>query len=182
MKIYTKKGDTGKTSLIGGARVYKSDPRIDAYGTVDELNSFIGLVRDVCGDDESRKTLYRIQNILFDLGSHLASRPGGHRMQLPTITQDESLLLEQEIDRMSESLPELRHFILPGGHPHVSYCHLARTVCRRAERRVVELANAEEVEPVIILYLNRLSDYLFVLGRHIGAKLGVDEVKWIPER
>jgi cob(I)alamin adenosyltransferase len=180
MKIYTKKGDKGETSLIGGVKVAKSNIRIHAYGTVDELNSCIGVVRDMYQDKQSRNTLFRIQNLLFTIGSHLASHPEKSKMALPEIHEDDITLLEREIDRMNEGLPELTHFILPGGHTAASHCHVARCVCRRAERLTVELAETELVEPIIIKYLNRLSDYLFVLARQIGKDFGAEELKWIP--
>jgi cob(I)alamin adenosyltransferase len=180
MKIYTKTGDKGQTSLIGGVRVAKSNARIHAYGTVDELNSCIGVVRDVYDEKNARDTLFKIQNLLFTIGSHLASHPEKSRMTLPEITEDDITFLEQEMDRMNESLPELTHFILPGGHPAVSHCHVARCVCRRAERLAVQVAEEEKVEPILIKYLNRLSDYLFVLARMIGKDKGAEELKWIP--
>jgi cob(I)alamin adenosyltransferase len=182
MKIYTKKGDKGFTSLIGGVRIAKSNPRIHAYGTVDELNSCIGLVRDLYASPHAREVLYRIQNVLFTVGSHLASDPEKSHMKLPEIKEDEVLLLEQEMDRMNETLPALTHFILPGGHITVSHCHIARCVCRRAERLVVELNENALIEEIIIRYLNRLSDYLFVLSRQIALDEGADEIKWIPNK
>ena len=180
MKIYTKKGDKGQTSLIGGVKVAKSNIRIHAYGTVDELNSCIGVVRDLYEEKQARSTLFKIQNLLFTIGSHLASHPEKSKMALPEINEADITLLEQEIDRMNESLPELTHFILPGGHPAVSHCHVARCVCRRAERLAVELAEQEMVEAITIKYLNRLSDYLFVLARQIGKDFGAEELKWMP--
>jgi cob(I)alamin adenosyltransferase len=180
MKIYTKRGDKGQTSLIGGVKVAKSSIRIHSYGTVDELNSCLGVVRDMYDEPAARRILLDIQTLLFTIGSHLASHPEKGRMQLPEITEEHVGVLEREMDRMNETLPELTHFILPGGHPAVSHCHVARCVCRRAERLVVELAEDEQVEPIIIKYLNRLSDYLFVLARQIGKDMGADEVKWIP--
>lgn len=180
MKIYTRKGDTGKTSLIGGVRVPKNSPRIQAYGTVDELNSFIGIVRDMYREQKAQEVLYRIQNLLFTIGSHLAAHPEKSKMKLPDINEAEVDLLEKEMDRMNEGLPELTHFILPGGHVAVSHCHVARCVCRRAERMTVDLNEQEMVEPIIIKYLNRLSDYLFVLSRQISQDMGAEEIKWIP--
>lgn len=179
MKIYTKKGDKGQTSLIGGVKVSKGETRIHAYGTVDELNSCIGVVRDMYQEKIARSSLFKIQNLLFTIGSHLASHEKS-KMVLPEIAESDITFLEQEMDRMNESLPELTHFILPGGHPAVSHCHVARCVCRRAERLAVELAENEKVEPVIIKYLNRLSDYLFVLARQIGKDSGAEELKWMP--
>ncbi len=180
MKIYTKKGDKGQTSLIGGVKVSKSNLRIQAYGTIDELNSFIGVVRDAYEDKQSGDVLYRIQNLLFTIGSHLAADPEKSRMKLPEIKEEDIKLLEDEIDRMNEKLPPLMHFILPGGHIASSYCHVARCVCRRAERLIVELSESEIVEPIIIKYINRLSDYLFILSREILAANHAEEVKWIP--
>ncbi len=182
MKIYTKTGDKGQTSLIGGVRVAKSNPRIHAYGTVDETNSCVGLVRDLIEDAAGRDTLYRVQNTLFTIGSHLAAHPEKSKMKLPELHEEDVTHLEGEIDRMNELLPELTSFILPGGHTAVSHCHVARTVCRRAERLAVELAENEPVEDLLIKYLNRLSDYLFVLARYIGHTLGAKEVKWVPGR
>ncbi|MCB0580651.1 MAG: cob(I)yrinic acid a,c-diamide adenosyltransferase [Phaeodactylibacter sp.] len=180
-RIYTKTGDQGETSLFGGKRLPKSHLRIDAYGTVDELNSCIGLVRDYNESDATRSLLKEIQDRLFTLGANLASDPD-KEMAVPDIKPEDVSLLEQEMDRMNEALPELRNFILPGGHPSVSFCHLARCVCRRAERLVVALAQQEKVEPIIIQYLNRLSDYLFVLARFIGKERGVEEVNWAPRQ
>ncbi len=180
MKIYTKKGDKGKTSLIGGVKVSKSSPRIHAYGTIDELNSFIGIVRDMYPDAHATEVLYRIQNLLFTIGSHLAADPEKSRMKLPEISEIDVKILEDEMDRMNEYLPELMHFILPGGHVASSHCHVARCVCRRAERLIVELSEKELVEPIIIKYINRLSDYLFVLSRDILAANHAEEIKWIP--
>ena len=178
MKIYTKKGDGGETSLIGGVRIRKSHIRIQAYGTVDELNSHIGLVRDLYEELHARDTLAYVQNLLFTIGSHLASHPEKARMELPPITENDITMLEQEMDRMNETLLPLTNFILPGGHSTVSHCHVARCVCRRAERLVVELAEVEPVEMIIIKYLNRLSDYLFVLAREIAKDLEAEEIKW----
>jgi cob(I)alamin adenosyltransferase len=179
MKIYTKTGDKGQTSLIGGVKVSKGDTRIHAYGTVDELNSCIGVVRDMYEETAAHTTLFKIQNLLFTIGSHLASHEKS-KMVLPEITEEDVTFLELEMDRMNETLPELTHFILPGGHPASSHCHVARCVCRRAERLAVELAETEKVEPILIKYLNRLSDYLFVLARQISKDFGAEELKWIP--
>ncbi len=179
MKIYTKTGDTGETSLIGGTRVPKHHIKIDAYGTVDELNSYVGLLRDSFEELHSREILYRIQNYLFVIGSQLAEDKSSSRMSLPAIDESEITLLETEIDSMNEVLPELKFFILPGGHPVSSYAHIARCICRRAERCTTQLAQAEIVEAGIIKYLNRLSDYLFVLARYISHKHNAPEVKWM---
>jgi cob(I)alamin adenosyltransferase len=180
MKIYTKKGDKGSTSLIGGVKVSKSNLRIHSYGTVDELNSFIGIIRDSYADSHANHILYNIQNLLFTIGSHLASDPIKSKMKLPEISELDITVLEKEIDAMNEILPELTHFILPGGNLSSSYCHVGRTVCRRAERLVVELGENEPVDPIIIKYINRLSDYLFVLARKISFDAGAEEVKWLP--
>jgi cob(I)alamin adenosyltransferase len=180
-KIYTKTGDKGDTSLFGGKRLPKSHIRIESYGTVDELNSYIGLVRDVLENEIIRAVLKEIQDRLFTIGSNLASDPNKN-MITPDVIETDVELLEKEIDRMNENLPDLKTFILPGGHQHVSFCHLARCVCRRAERLVVALNMDEKVEPIIIHYLNRLSDYLFVLSRQIGHDLGVEEIPWKPRK
>lgn len=179
MKIYTKKGDKGETSLIGGNRVKKSNVRIHAYGTVDELNSMVGLLNDSLTDKNDKKILLKIQNQLFVIGSSLASAPGS-KMAIPEISESAVKDLEIEMDKMNESLPELRSFILPGGHQSVSYCHLARTICRRAERWVIEITEDEEVESIIIEYLNRLSDFFFVLARKIAIDFNSNEILWNP--
>ena len=176
-KIYTKTGDKGETSLFGGQRLPKSHLRIESYGTVDELNSYIGLVRDHIEEAELRELLKSIQDRLFALGANLASDPS-KSMTVPDILVSDIELLEKEIDRMNEKLPELKNFILPGGHPVVSYTHVARCVCRRAERLVVALSLDGEVDSILIQYLNRLSDYLFVLARYLGMLLGAEEVTW----
>lgn len=180
-KIYTKTGDTGETSLFGGKRLPKSNTRIDAYGTVDELNSYVGLVRDCVTADELKVLLKEVQDRLFTIGSNLASDPTKD-MQVPDINETDIEILEKEMDRMDELLPPLKSFILPGGHPIVSYCHLARCVCRRAERLVVALHLVEPVEPILIRYLNRLSDYFFTLSRMLAKDLGAEEVKWEPRK
>ena len=180
-KIYTKTGDTGKTALFGGRRVSKSDLRIDAYGTIDELNSFIGLVRDSVNSNQTKSLLKDIQDRLFTLGANLAMDPAKN-LDPPDIHIPDIELLEKGIDQMEETLPPLKNFILPGGHVIVSYCHIARTVCRRAERLVVALHLVEEVEPLVIQYLNRLSDFLFVLARKLGQELEIEEVTWKPRK
>lgn len=181
MKIYTKTGDKGQTSLIGGTRVSKATTRIDAYGTVDELNSYIGLVRDQAVNSSRRDLLKEIQDRLFTIGSQLATDPAktGKKI-LPDLLDSDVALLEAEMDKMDTELPELRHFVLPGGHQAVSFCHLARTVCRRAERLVIALNDTEPVEDLVVKYLNRLSDYLFVLSRKMAQELNAEEVKWEP--
>ena len=179
MKIYTKKGDTGETSLIGGVRVKKSNVRIHAYGTVDELNSVVGLVRDSSTNAAIIDQILEIQDRLFVIGSQLASAPGS-KMKLPYISPEDIANLERYIDAMNEELPELKSFILPGGDLAVSYCHLARTVCRRAERWVIEVDESEKVDPIIIEYLNRLSDYFFMLSRKISLDNNANEIPWKP--
>ncbi|WP_234735394.1 cob(I)yrinic acid a,c-diamide adenosyltransferase [Tellurirhabdus bombi] len=179
MKIYTRTGDTGETSLIGGTRVSKADLRIDTYGTVDELNAHIGLLRDQEVNESRRNELKEIQDRLFTIGAELATEPEKKsRKPLPVILDSDVDVLEEAMDRMDADLPPLRNFVLPGGHQSVSFCHLARTVCRRAERLVAALSNADPVDPLIIKYLNRLSDYLFVLGRKMTQELGIEEVTW----
>lgn len=180
MKIYTKKGDKGETSLLGGTRVKKSHIRIESYGTVDELNSWIGLIRDQNIDKHSKEVLIHIQDRLFTIGSHLASDPSKKAIKIPDIKEDDITTLEKEIDKMNETLPEMRSFVLPGGHTTVSYCHVARCVCRRAERCAVNLSAEEQVEDIIVKYLNRLSDYLFVLSRKLSQDLKAEEIPWKP--
>ncbi len=181
MKIYTKGGDKGETSLWGGKRVSKAAPAIEAYGTLDELNVHIGLLRDVLGDMSETVTLLAdIQQQLFSFGAHLAADPAKKGLKLPHLDNRSVAALEQAIDAMENDLPALKNFILPGGHVHVSYCHLARVVCRRAERLVVALQQQQTVQPLIISYLNRLSDYLFVLSRWVGKKRGAKELPWQP--
>lgn len=178
MKIYTKTGDKGQTSLIGGTRVPKHHIRIESYGTVDELNSWIGLIKDQHIAAESDTVLSEIQDRLFTIGSSLASDPEKSKMKIPDLHESDIELLEKEIDKMNAVLPEMRSFILPGGHSTLSYCHLGRCVCRRAERQVIHLAETEYVNELVIKYLNRLSDYLFVLSRYAGHLLQVNEIPW----
>lgn len=180
MKIYTKTGDKGTTALLGGTRVPKSNLRIDAYGTIDELNSYIGLLRDQAVNDKRTDLLKEIQDRLFTLGADLATAPGKDNVKKPDLHYADIEILEQEMDQMQELLPPLKAFILPGGHQSVSFCHLARTVCRRAERIAVELASLEPVSELVLQYLNRLSDFLFVLGRMMALELKVGEVTWNP--
>ncbi len=182
MKIYTRKGDSGKTSLIGGSRVSKHDLRIESYGTVDELNSYLGLIRDHDIGEEKIETLLIIQDRLFTIGSQLAAEPGKSKMILPELLEDDILYLEEQIDAMDETLEPMRSFVLPGGHPIVSYAHISRCVCRRAERITVHLAEENEVDERIIRYLNRLSDYLFTLSRKLTKDLGAEEVPWVPKK
>jgi cob(I)alamin adenosyltransferase len=178
MKIYTKTGDKGLTSLIGGTRVPKSSLRIECYGTVDELNAHVGLVRDQDVNAPRRPLLKEIQDRLFTIGSALAADPEKSRMKLPDLHLADVTLLEDEMDRLNADLPELRAFILPGGHPAVSHAHVARCVCRRAERLVIHLGEESFVAELVAVYLNRLSDYLFVLSRAMAQDLGVEEVTW----
>jgi len=181
-KIYTKTGDKGQTSLIGGTKVPKSHIRIEAYGTVDELNSYIGLVSDHLDDKHSTITLKEIQDRLFTIGSSLACDPGKEpKMKIPDLKEDDVYLLEKEMDKMNEVLPAMKTFLLPGGHVSVSTIHIARCVCRRAERCCVNLQQQDLfIEPLVIKYLNRLSDYLFVLARFISQQLKVEEIPWKP--
>ena len=176
-KIYTKTGDSGQTGLFGGKRLSKNHIRIDAYGTVDELNSYIGLIRDTISNPTLRLKLKILQDRLFDLGSVLSCDPDKD-FNLQGIIEEDITFLEEEIDSMTAKLPALKNFILPGGHTTVSFCHIARCVCRRAERKVVALAMEEEVDEISIRFLNRLSDFLFVLARKLGKDLEVQEVTW----
>ena len=178
MKIYTKTGDQGETSLIGGTRVPKYHLRIEAYGTVDELNSWIGLIRDQQMPASKVDLLLEIQDRLFTIGSLLASDPDKSKMKLPMLGQQDIDLLEQEMDKMEENLPPLKSFILPGGHSTVSYIHIARCVCRRTERLVVHLSEDNLIDSKISIYLNRLSDFLFMLSRFIAKELNATESPW----
>jgi len=189
MKIYTKTGDKGTTALYGGTRVSKDHIRIESYGTTDELNAYIGLIRDQNITPHLKDVLIKIQHNLFTLGAMLATPPekenlknGKKRLNIPLINEEKILYLESEIDKMNDALPDMTHFILPGGNTTVSYCHIARCVCRRAERLAVTLNDSEAINMNIIRYLNRLSDYLFVLARKLTKDLQADEVKWIPEK
>ncbi|WP_159948349.1 cob(I)yrinic acid a,c-diamide adenosyltransferase [Polaribacter septentrionalilitoris] len=189
MKIYTKTGDSGTTALFGGTRVKKYNLRIESYGTVDELNSYIGLIKDQEINDTVKVSLLKVQNELFTLGAMLATPPeketlksGKERLNIPKVNLNSIEFLENEIDKMDEELPQMTHFILPGGHQAVSFCHVARCVCRRAERLAVELNDQEAINGDIIKYLNRLSDYLFTLARKLSKDLSVEEIKWIPEK
>ena len=179
MKIYTKTGDLGKTSLIGGTKVPKSHIRIDTYGTVDELNSYIGLVSDHLTDTHTKTLLKEIQDRLFTVGSSLACDPDKEPlMKIPDLKETDINLLENEMDAMNDVLPAMKSFVLPGGHIAVSTAHVARCVCRRAERLTVLLNSESPVNPLILKYLNRLSDYLFVLSRFLTMKLGAEETPW----
>ena len=180
MKIYTKTGDKGETSLIGGTRVPKYHERIEAYGTVDELNAYIGLI--FCQDiaPEHKVLLKEIQDRLFTIGAMLATDPEKSRMKLPDLHDEDIALLETEMDKMNEALPPLKHFILPGGNTVVAFCHVARCVCRRAERNALHLAATAEVDQRVIIYLNRLSDFLFMLSRTLSFELHLEENIWLP--
>ncbi len=189
MKVYTKTGDTGITSLFGGVRVPKHHLRIETYGTIDELNSHIGLVKDQKIDTNTSKTLLKIQNELFTIGAMLATPPekkvlknGKERLQIYTLTAIEVVYLENEIDSIQEQLPIMTNFILPGGHQTVSFCHIARCVCRRAERLTTQLNEIEPVNTIILSYLNRLSDYLFVLARKLTIDNYAKETPWVPKK
>lgn len=180
MKIYTKTGDKGTTALFGGKRVSKADLRIETYGTIDELNSYIGLVRDQPVNQIRKEILVEIQDRLFTIGSILATEPGNTKVKVPSLVAEDITLLEKEIDAMDAALPPMKSFVLPGGHQSVSFCHVARTVCRRAERLLIALDAQEKVDAIIIQYLNRLSDYLFMLSRKMSAELNAEEMPWKP--
>jgi cob(I)alamin adenosyltransferase len=180
MKIYTKTGDKGFTSLIGGTRVPKFHLRIESYGTVDELNSYVGMIRDQDITAHDKDLLKQIQDRLFTIGASLAADPEKSKMVIPDLNLEDIELLEKEMDAINEQLPELRHFILPGGNNAISFCHIARCVCRRAERLAVHLATESNVDEKVTVYLNRLSDYLFVLARKIGNEQKIAENQWIP--
>jgi len=189
MKVYTKTGDKGTTALFGGTRVPKDHARIESYGTVDELNSHIGLIRDQEMNQHYKNILIEVQDRLFTVGAVPATKKdkeimknGELRLKKLGIIEADIELLENEIDSMEDSLPQMTHFVLPGGHTTVSYCHIARCVCRRAERLAVHLSHNEPVAEIAIMYLNRLSDYLFVLARKLSQDLQADEVKWIPRK
>ncbi len=182
MKVYTKKGDKGMTSLIGGTRVPKHHLRIESYGTVDELNSYIGVIRDHEIGKEETAILIEVQDRLFTIGSLLAADPGNSNMKLPELSQSDIEFLEQKIDQMDEELPPMRNFVLPGGNQAISFCHVARCVCRRAERITVHLSEESPVDETIMQYLNRLSDYLFVLSRYLTKKMGAPETPWVPRQ
>jgi cob(I)alamin adenosyltransferase len=181
MSVYTKTGDDGTSGLIGGTRVEKYDLRLESYGTVDELNSWIGLICSQKIDPTSRDLLLSVQNNLFVIGARLATDLSRTDLsaKLP-LKVEEITKLENEMDRLLDQLPPMEHFVLPGGNNAISYCHLARTVCRRAERRVCQLAKEVSIPAELIRYLNRLSDYLFVLSRKIAVDEGIDEVQWTP--
>jgi len=189
MKIYTKTGDKGTTALFGGTRVPKHHIRIESYGTIDELNSHMGLLRDQEIDSHYKSIIQHIQDRLFTIGAILATDPekailknGKQRLNIPKIQEKDIELLEAEIDQMNDSLPPMTHFVLPGGHQTVSFCHIARCVCRRAERLASALYDISPFQAETLTYLNRLSDYLFVLARKLTFDLQAEEIKWIPEK
>ena len=182
LKIFTKTGDQGTTALLGGTRVPKSNIRIESYGTVDELNSYIGLLRDQDVNEKRKDLLKIIQDRLFTIGADLATSPGKDKVVKPDLLDSDISLLESEIDKMEEGLPPLTSFILPGGHQSISFAHLARCVCRRAERIAVALDEIESVDPIVLKYLNRLSDFLFVMGRRMAQELDIGEVKSEPRK
>ena len=181
MKIYTKTGDKGETALLGGTRVSKADLRLNAYGAIDELNSFIGMLRSYPVDKKLAEIIIGIQKNLFKMGAYLASEEESSVPGYLLINNSDIAILEKQIDRMEKDLKPLRHFILPGGHPMVSFCHMARTVCRRSERLTVELSEKTKVNLAVVQYLNRLSDYLFVLSRFLEQKYEVEEIEWNPK-
>lgn len=182
MKIYTKTGDTGTTGLFGGGRVSKSHYRVEAYGTVDELNAYIGMVRDQEVNQQRKAILVDIQNHLFSIGAEMATAHDAGKARIPKLSEESITQLEKEIDQMEETLPAMRHFVLPGGHIATSFCHIARCVCRRAERLTVALDQKEAINPLTIKYLNRLSDYLFVLSRKVSQEVGAEEIPWKPAK
>jgi len=181
LKIYTKTGDKGQTSLLGGTRVPKHNIRIEAYGTVDEVNSWIGLLRDSINDKHVGDILIEVQDRLFTMGSSLASDPAKSKVKIPHLSENDITVFEKEIDAMDAQLPPMKNFVLPGGHITVSHCHIARCVCRRAERRVIHLAENEKVDELVVKYLNRLSDYLFMLSRKLTQDLKATEIPWKPK-
>ncbi len=180
MKIYTKTGDEGLTSLFGGKRVSKSELRIDTYGTTDELNAWIGVLRDLEVNKNRKDTLVEIQDRLFTIGSILATEPGNTKVKIPSLSEDDVIFLEKKIDEMDAVLKPMKFFVLPGGHPSVSWGHVARTVCRRSERLTIALNQSEKIDPLVIKYLNRLSDFLFVLCRMMTHELKIEETPWKP--
>ena len=189
MKIYTKTGDKGTTGLVGGKRIPKHDLRIDCYGTIDELNSYLGLIRDQEISTDHKTTLLDIQNQLFVIGSLLATDPKllkeeskRKRLGITFLNPEAITCLETEIDVMNNELPAMTHFILPGGHQTVSFCHIARCICRRAERSISKLHIEHPTQPEILIYLNRLSDFIFVLARKLSKELDAEEIKWIPNK
>lgn len=189
MKIYTKTGDKGTTGLVGGTRLPKHNLRIDCYGTIDELNSYLGLIRDQEISKDHKTTLLEIQNQLFVIGSLLATDPELLKdetkrkcLGISFLNPEAITFLETEIDAMNCELPPMTHFILPGGHPTVSFCHIARCICRRAERTISKLSVEQPTQPEVLIYLNRLSDFIFVMARKLSKELKVEEIKWIPNK
>lgn len=181
MKIYTKKGDQGITSLLGGTKVPKHHARIEAYGSTDELNSFVGLlIAELPQASDQEQLLHKIQYTIFELGASLATEKEQEHLYTPNLTEAHILQLEQAIDAMQDVLPKLTHFIMPSGHRAIATAHICRTICRRAERNVAYLNETEAVHPFILPYLNRLSDYLFVVSRKLAKDFEVEEVKWLP--
>jgi len=178
MKIYTKKGDKGKTQLLGGSMVDKNHIKLECYGTIDELNAFIGNIYDQEIGNFHKNILFNIQNQLFNLGSIISFDGKKDSIKLPNVKSENIEMMEKAIDTMEESLPMLKNFILPSGHASASICHIARTVCRRAERNLVALGQQQEIDPLHIQYLNRLSDYLFVLARAILKENNATEIEW----
>lgn len=183
MKIYTKTGDKGMTSLIGGKRVAKNSARLESYGTIDELNSYLGMIRSLTGDEQTTGELVEIQSRLFDVGGNLATDPENADIKVKLGIRDSDIrLLEEAIDRMDAEVPPMKYFVLPGGDQLSSFCHIARTVCRRAERRILDLAEEAQVDELVLKYVNRLSDYLFILSRKMAYDSGIEERKWVPEK
>ena len=182
MKVYTKTGDFGETSLLGGTRVSKAELQIESYGTVDELNSYIGLIRDQIINKTIIIELIEVQDRLFTIGSHLANDQKKSKIKLPDILEADIEGLEKQIDKMNDNLPPMKAFILPGGHKTVSHTHITRCICRRAERQVVTLSSNWNIDQLIIIYLNRLSDYLFILARKLSKDLGAEEIEWKPRK
>lgn len=182
MKIYTKTGDKGMTSLIGGKRVAKNSARLESYGTIDELNSYLGMIRSFPMEETVINELVEIQSRLFDVGGNLATDPENVNIKVKLgVKESDIKLLETAIDRMDAEVPPMKFFVLPGGNQVVSFCHIARTVCRRAERRILDLAAETEVDELVMQYINRLSDYLFILSRKLAFDSGLEEMKWQPE-
>ena len=189
MKIYTKTGDKGTTGLVGGTRLPKHNLRIECYGTIDELNSYLGLIRDQEISKNHKTTLLEIQNQLFVIGSLLATDPKllkddtkRKRFGINFLNPEAITFLETEIDAINRELPPMTHFILPGGHQTVSFCHIARCICRRAERTISKLSLEQPTQPEVLIYLNRLSDFIFVMARKLSKELKVEEIKWIPNK
>lgn len=181
MKVYTKKGDQGNTQLLGGSKVPKHHKRIETYGTVDELNAYVGLLRDVIDNEQTEHLLLNIQDRLFTMGALLAYDDKTNKMKLPLLDENDVIVLEDSIDKMNEHLPPMRSFVLPGGHSTVSFCHITRCICRRAERLTTLLDENVIQRALILKYLNRLSDYFFVLSRSLSQDLNAKEIPWVPK-